>query len=703
MREVLGPLLRFLLRPGAVGAAYLSALVAIAARGVGDDGALGSDVGDLAGLLSARFDGERARMAVALGAAAIALGIAFGVAAGLLVTVRDRLARAPRRTPLRRAWAVLGVTATAHAWFVAHAMAVAPQLYAGAWYAQGGFRRTAQVLATDVLGPTGVTVLGVAALVLYLAGPPARWATWPRRWRRALFPLAATGAALLLLRTPRIDAARAAAPGPRMNVLVLAVGSLRADRLEARVAPSLTALASRGTRFDRAYVSLPRTFPSWVTLLTGRHPHHHGIRSTFPRWEERAKDFDALPSHLARAGFRTEVVSDSAGDVFTRIDLGFGRVGAPAFDLRQLVRRRALAQQTPLLPFLRTRPGRASFPAMRERSDDADPDLLADDAIGAIRRGPPGQPFFLTVFFSTAQSPYAAPAPYYRRFTRAEYRGRFKYDGRAGIGAELPPDDEDVAQIRALYDGAVASVDAACARILEALAQDGLADKTIVVLTADHGETLQEAGHGLGHGDHLFGDEGTHVPLVVVDPRRKAGSVRAIARDVDLAPTLYALTDTPPPGDMDGRSLLPAMNGDDPPPVLAFAETGPWLAEDVAGLPAALRLPYPSIARLTEVDAAHGDEIVLQRAARPLTTVAKHRMVRDERWKLVYAPTRMGPKYMLFDTEADPAETRDVAAEHPAELARLKSELLAWLARDPEMRLAGELLVPRDLTGLGAP
>src|SRR5205823_1338714 len=53
----------------------------------------------------------------------------------------------------------------------------------------------------------------------------------------------------------------------------------------ARVAPNLVQLADRGARFDRAYVSLPRTFPSWVTLLTGKFPHHHGIRSMFPRWE----------------------------------------------------------------------------------------------------------------------------------------------------------------------------------------------------------------------------------------------------------------------------------------------------------------------------------------------------------------------------------------------------------------------------------
>jgi arylsulfatase A-like enzyme len=446
---------------------------------------------------------------------------------------------------------------------------------------------------------------------------------------------------------------------------------------------------------------LPRTFPSWVTLLTGRHPHHHGIRSMFPRWEERAKDFDALPERLAREGYRTEVVSDYAGDNFARIDLGFARVETPTFDFKQLVRQRALARATPLLPFLHGRIGRAAFPVLREMNDAADPDLVADDAIRAIRRSS-ASPFFVTVFFSTAHFPYAAPSPYYARFTRPSYRGRFKYSKPVGLGAEARPEEEDVAQVRGLYDGSVAAIDAACARILEALEDEGLAKKTIIVLTSDHGETLYEGGHGQGHGDHLFGDEGTHVPLVIADPRKSPRAVGTIVRDVDLAPTLYDLTGVKAPEDIDGRSLAPALDGADLAPALAYAETDLWFTEEIAGLPAELRLPYPSIARMTEIDAQHNDEVVLERAVRPLSIVAKHRMVKDERYKLVYAPTRMGAKFLLYDTEADPLETRDVSSEHPAELARLKSELLGWMARDPDMRVEGDLLVPRDLSELAS-
>jgi arylsulfatase A-like enzyme len=337
-------------------------------------------------------------------------------------------------------------------------------------------------------------------------------------------------------------------------------------------------------------------------------------------------------------------------------------------------------------------------------NDAADPALLARDAVRAMRRleQRPG-PFFLVVFFSTAHFPYAAPSPYYRAFADEGYRGRFKYHKPVGLGREAPADARDEQQVRALYDGAVRAVDDAAQSILNAVEADGQAPKTIVVVTSDHGETLYDNGHGLGHGDHLFGDEGTHVPLVIVDPRRAgARRERTVARDVDIAPTLYALTGVAPPGDLDGRSLAPAFAGEALGPASAVAETELWFTEDIPALPPELRLPYPDIARLTEVDTQHGDELVLRSDMRALTIVAKHRMVRDDRWKLLYVPARTGVRWMLYDTRDDPAETRDVAASHPEVLARLQGELWAWMRADPEMTERGGYLVPREASAASA-
>jgi arylsulfatase A-like enzyme len=696
--------LRSLGQPPLLGAAYVLVLAAWAAQSATvDERAGGAQARQIEAVVQGRFGAEIGRVGVAILATSIVVGALLGWAAWGLVALRDvLLGAAPSRSAMRETAIVLGVLASLHGLVELWGMAHDPPLYADAWYARGGLRRTVQVLATDVLGPGGVLVVGVLSLLAFLAGPPSRWHEWPARARRLVArssrAVALGGSTLILLALVASVPRAAAAPAdPRPNVVILAADSLRADRLERRTAPHLSALAERGTRFDHAYVSLPRTFPSWVTILTGRHPHHHGIRSMFPRWEERARDFDAIPGRLARAGYATGVSSDYAGDVFSRVDLGFGLVDVPEFDFRQLVRQRALERETPLMPFLHSRLGRAAFPVMREMNDAADPAMLARDAVRVMRRLERHGPFFLVVFFSTAHFPYAAPAPYYRRFTDAAYRGRYKYDKPVGLGQDAPADARDEEQVRALYDGAVSAIDDAAQSVLDALATDGVAGNTVVVVTADHGETLYDHGHGVGHGDHLFGDQGTHVPLVVVDPRAPTARREAsIVRDVDLAPTLYALTGVSPPGDLDGQSLAPALRGEPLPAQRAYAETGLWFTEDIPGLPGEMRLPYPGIARLTEVDTQHGDELVLQKAMRPLTIVAKHRMVRDERYKLLYVPARTGVRWLLFDTRDDPGETVDVAAAHPDVVARMKGDLWSWMRLDGDMTERGGYLVPRD-------
>ncbi|HEX4448697.1 MAG TPA: sulfatase [Polyangiaceae bacterium] len=712
-----------LVQPPLAGAAYVTALAIWAARTPPEDPAqLGAQAHQIEAVVEGRFGGEIGRIAAALIATAVVYGLLLGAVAEGLLALRRWLHPFSRRPRVVVRWLrVLAGVVVLQALLELWGMAADPQLYAAAWYAQGSWRRTVQVLASDVLHPGGIVAVAVVATVALLAGPRSVWHEWPGRVRHAAQTIQARGrrvptttaaasavVLLLLLVLGRLPSAHAHADDARPNILILAADSLRADRLDPRIAPNLTALADQGTRFDRAYVSLPRTFPSWVTWLTGRHPHHHGIRSMFPRWDERAHDFDTVPERLARAGWATGVVSDYAGDIFSRIDLGFGAVDVPEFDFRQLVRQRVLERETPLLPLLHSRLGRLAFPVLREMNDAADPQMLAGDAVRTMRSMESRGPFFLVVFFSTAHFPYAAPSPYYRQFADPDYRGRFKYDKPVGLGQEAPADARDEQQVRGLYDGAVSAIDGAAQRILDALADDRIAGKTIVIVTGDHGETLYDHGHGQGHGDHLFGDEGTHVPLVIFDPRSPAQTptprrVPAIVRDVDLAPTVYALTGVTPPPDLDGRSLVPALSGKALAPALAYAETGLWFTEDIPGLPPELRLPYPGIARMTEVDIAHGDELVLRKEVRPLTIVAKHRMVRDDRYKLLYIPSRTGVRWMLYDTRQDPGETRDVTAAHPDVVARLQAELWTWMRQDPDMDDRHGYLVPRGDVSSAAP
>lgn len=696
----------FLVSPPIAGAAYLAVLaVWSGARTSSVD----SDIGDVRRadavetFMNRRFPAELFRMKIGVLATAVAVGLVLGVAAEVLLRLRHPGPKLRARPRPRALLESVLLVAALHAALVLWAMADTPQLYAAEWYAQGGLPRFVQLLATDWLGPRGVKLAALALAVVYVR--PTRLAYLARRLvalvRR---PLASVlGRVVGRVGVPALallvagDASSAPAAPARMNVLVLAADSLRADRIDPRVAPHIAKLADQGTRFDRAYVSLPRTFPSWVTVLTGRHGHRHGIRSMFPTWEDRAKDFDALPARFTKSGYATNVVSDYAGDIFGRIDLGFSKVQTPSFDFRQLIRQKVLERETPLLPVLHSHTGRELFPVMRELAAGADPRLLADDVEETLRANRKN-PFFVTVFFSTAHFPYAAPAPYYSRFTERGYRGRFKYHKPVGLnrGSEAPPDAEDIRQISGLYDGTVSAIDDAVGRVIHSLDRLGLADRTIVVVTADHGEMLYDHGHGQGHGDHLFGDEALHVPLLVYDPRVKQGRRETkIVRDVDIAPTLYELAGVEKPADLDGRSLVPALRGEPLAPKLAYAESELWFTEDIPSLPAELRMPYPGIMALTEIDARHNAEIVLRKDMQAPTLMARHRMVRDERWKLVYVPTRAAARWMLFDTERDPAEVTDVAAAHPDVVTRLRADLWAWMLEDPLMEQKNGYLVPK--------
>lgn len=704
--------LRPLVRPSTAGAAYavlLSGLTLLAT--LGDDRIQGVHAHNVQHLIATHFQGDVVRAAVLVLAVAVLAGLIGGALAGGLVRLRDRLAdRSPRGT-VSLALSSVVVLAVAHAVFWLHDVAVRPQLYDQTLYARGGARRALELLATHDLGPHGVLALGALALGVWLALPLWPWAELPARIKLGLAtlrtplggmlfrpPVVATCAiTLALLAVGFADSfpRRVKPKGSGPNVLIVAADSLRADRITPRIAPHMSALAHRGVRFDRAYVPLPRTFPSWVSIATGLFPHHHGIRNMFPRWEERQRDLHAIPGSFAHAGYQTAVVSDFAGDIFRRIDLGFSRIDTPTFNLRELIRERTIDRQTPLMPLFGLRSVAELLPSLRELHNAANASWVTSDALDEIDRAG-GRPFFITVFYSTAHFPYAAPAPYYSRFTDPAYHGRFRYQKAELLGREKPPNAADVKQVRALYDGAVAAVDDAVANLLRGLKARGLDRNTIIVLTADHGESLYEPGRGQGHGDHLFGEETTKVPLVIYDPRApRAHRVPDVVQSIDIAPTLCELAKVKCHPGMDGRSLVPLMDGRPLPPRPAFAETGLWFTESIPEVPPSLRLPYPDLPHISEVLPDHDDEIVIRKQYEELTVTAKHRMIETERYKLLYIPTREGVKWQLYDVAADPEEEHNVIGQHPEVAKRLERRLWRWMLQDRRMERRTGYLLPR--------
>jgi hypothetical protein len=122
-----------------------------------------------------------------------------------------------------------------------------------------------------------------------------------------------------------------------------------------------------------------------------------------------------------------------------------------------------------------------------------------------------------------------------------------------------------------------------------------------------------------------------------------------------------------------------------------------WFADPMPAMPSDLRVAYPHVAHLTKIDREHDDEIVIRREFEAIVIQAKHRMVHDGRFKLIYVPSRTGVRWMLFDTVDDPQEVREVSGLYPDDVDRLRAELWKWMLADPLMRRCGDQLISRDV------
>jgi arylsulfatase A-like enzyme/tetratricopeptide (TPR) repeat protein len=285
----------------------------------------------------------------------------------------------------------------------------------------------------------------------------------------------------------------AVATTPPPNLLLVTIDTLRADRLGAYGyaaidTPATDRLAREGILFEDATVQVPQTRPSHASILTGRLPYEHGIRDNYsPPLNPR---LPTLATTLRGKGYRTAAfIGSYALASISGLDRGFELYDEP---FSEGGKRTAVY----------TRPER---PAAE----------VVDSTLTWLRRPRTG-PFFAWVHLYDPHSPYVPPAPF------------------AGRYAERP------------YDGEVAYSDAQVGRLLDFLDRQGLRGRTLVVVTADHGEGLGEHGED----EHLMFvyDSTLRVPLIVSWPGTLPSGIRLGGqfRSVDLLPTLLDLMGLPP-------------------------------------------------------------------------------------------------------------------------------------------------------------
>ena len=297
-----------------------------------------------------------------------------------------------------------------------------------------------------------------------------------------------------------------AGPTPgSLNLVLVSVDTLRADRVSAygegaKTTPHIDRLSSEGVLFEQVVTTAPTTLAAHASLLTGltplRHFVHDNVGFRLP------EEIPTLASILRQEGFRT---GGFVGAFVLDSRFGIGRGFENYFD----------RFATTSGDFATERRGEA---VLRE----------ALRWLEATKQ----EPFFAFLHFFDPHRPYDPPPSFYPR----------------------QPSD------RALYEGEVAYVDSLIGRLMEWLDQQGLTDNTVVVVTADHGESLEEHGEET-HGYFLY-ELTLHVPLVVRYPGGEGGKrIDDLVSIVDVTPTCLDLLGVAAPENLDGRSLLPLLNG----------------------------------------------------------------------------------------------------------------------------------------------
>lgn len=537
-----------------------------------------------------------------------------------------------------------------------------------------------------------VLSVGLVALVLFALAQALR-GTARRVGALAVLGVVSLGA----LHEPQPPKATTLA---RPNVLIIATDSWRFDRVgvhgakHADITPNIDAFSKRASDFTNLHVATASTLESWVTFFTGQLPTTHGVRSMYPSRGE-AGAIDSMPNTLPRllraAGYDTFVSSDWVGNCFDLVDLGFtGRHVGPVQNFEALVLE-ATVKAHPLVPiYFGTVPGRlgdALVPGRAALASFARPGALVEQLFDEVDSSITAQrPFFGMLFLSPTHLPYNSRYPFNAKYGDPKYSGPHRYRVEVtahelittGFSPTLAP--EAIEHVQDLYDDAVSDFDDTVGQVLAELEARGLTENTVIIITTDHGEDLYDPGSTLGHGTNFFGgDQSTRIPFFLRLPGQvTAATVRSLTRTVDLAPTLLSVLGMPVPESMEGVNVLFGE-----PELVAYAETCYLFfpkAQAMTGLTAAERAEVVELsgaADTLEVDPNFRHNLVLRPAYRDAVIAAKDRMVRTTRWKLIEIPGKTRPIRRLYDMQADPNQTHDLAGQGLPE----EEELAALLKR----------------------
>ena len=326
-------------------------------------------------------------------------------------------------------------------------------------------------------------------------------------------------------------------------IIFVSLDTLRADYLglydyaKYETSPFLDSFAKESVVFENSVVVEPWTLTSHMSLMTGLHPHHHGVDKEV----NLAEGIETLAMGLSKGGYATAAFADGG---WMRNKWGLNR----GFDVYRSGKRRGFRE-----------------------------------ILGEARRwldGNSNEKFFL--FLHTYDVHGNGMKPFYR--TEPPMRGAFSANSESEFAncnkktferlfteREDRLTDADVEFIRARYAEGVRYVDSELRGFVDYLRERGIYDRALIVIWSDHGEGL--ADHGIWGHKEIY-DQTIRSPLIMKVPGIEGRRVRSVVSAVDIAPTLLDLAHLPVPASIDGRSFARYLF-DDPVEGAAFSvQTG---------------------------------------------------------------------------------------------------------------------------------
>lgn len=396
--------------------------------------------------------------------------------------------------------------------------------------------------------------------------------------------------------------------GSTKNVLFLVIDQLRADCVFGDLAdhinlPNLRALMADAVTFQRHFSVVNPCGPSRASLLTGQYSmNHRSVRNGTPL----RHDVPNVATEMRKAGYvpmlygytdtsqdpRAYHVNDPALRSYEYPMVGFHEAVEMRFEASYPWRSHLISQGYEFTTYADVyRPvsptggaPRINDPALY-RAEDSDTAFLTDRFLASMPAYK-GEDWFAHLTYIRPHPPLVAPAPFNDMYDPARLPLPVRCADRADETAvhpffrptldhrplaanvigfqDLAPCDENIQTLRALYFGLITEVDQHIGRVIQFLKDSGQYDDTLIVVTADHGEML---GDRHCWGKFTVHDAAYHTPLIIRQPGNGARAGMVVtepAETIDITPTILEWVGQEIPNSMDGRSLLPLLQGEVP-------------------------------------------------------------------------------------------------------------------------------------------